>query len=117
MGFYGRGAWVHVRHSTCVNAAKAAMGELSPTNVVALETILHETYHRNGISREADATCLGVLTIYDVVERSFGEARANRAFDIAWEWDAENSTGVYKRGLRGCLNRSKYFWNNSSQFH
>jgi hypothetical protein len=114
IGFYRGGSWVHVRHTTCVNAAKAALGEVSTTNVVALATIMHEGFHRQGIKREVDAACLGAVGVYDATWRAYGEALATTAWNRVMAWYEDNFEGAYKRGLRACANRAEAAWNDSS---
>jgi hypothetical protein len=115
MGFYRRGsAWVNVRISTCVNAAKAARGELSRTTVVALGTILHETFHRQGISSEADATCLAAVGVWQAVNRYVGSARANRAWRHVIDWYRAHLSGEYRRGIDGCNRRGDVAWNDTT---
>ena len=111
MGFYTRGSLVHVRHTTCVNAAKAAIGEVSTTNVVALATIMHEAFHRQGIRHEVDAACLGAVGVYWATRRGYGDALADTAWNRVMTWYDDNLTGAYKRGLKACTDRSEAAWN------
>jgi hypothetical protein len=111
MGFYQGGAWVHVRYSTCLNAAKAARGQLSTTNAVALATVMHETFHRQGIHHEEDASCLGTIAVWDATWRAFSEGLADRAWARVAAWYRSNTSGLYRGGMRGCVKRSEWAWN------
>jgi len=113
LGFYARGSWVNVPISTCANARKAARGSLSPTSIVALGTVLHETFHRQGIGQEHHATCLAAVGVWQAVNRHVGEARANRAWMLVIDWYKRHLSGVYRRGLAGCAERAAFAWNNT----
>jgi hypothetical protein len=113
LGFYLRGSWIHVPISTCVNARKAARGSLSPTTIVALGTVLHETFHRQGIRREDHATCLAAVGVWQAVNRHVGEARANRAWTLVIDWYQRHLTGDYHRGLDRCAERAAFSWNDT----
>lgn len=116
MGFYvpPKSKWVNVPVTTCRNGAKAARGELSPTNIVALGTILHETFHRQGIHREDDATCLAAIGIWQAVGRNSTRARADRAWQLVIDWYEQHLSGDYRRGVIGCAARGVFAWNDSS---
>jgi hypothetical protein len=114
MGFYQPGsAWVNVPVATCRNAAKAARGELSPTNVVALGTMLHETFHRQGVVREDDATCLAALSVWQAANRRTTAAQADRAWQLVIDWYSEHLSGVYRSGIDGCRERGVFAWNDT----
>lgn len=114
LGFYQPGAaWVNVPVRTCRNAAKAARGELSPTNIVALGTILHETFHRQGVLREDDATCLAALGVWQAANRHTTRARADRAWELVIDWYKQHLGGEYRRGLDGCADRGVFAWNDA----
>jgi hypothetical protein len=112
LGFYLPGSsWVNVPISTCANARKAAQGMLSPTTIVALGTVLHETFHRQGIQREDHATCLAAVGAWQAVNRHVGEARADRAWRLVIGWYKRHLTGIYRYGLERCAERSELAWN------
>jgi hypothetical protein len=113
LGFHVRGSWIHVPISTCANARKAARGTLSPTTIVALGTVLHETFHRQGIRREDDATCLAAVGVWQAVNRHVGEVRANRAWALVIDWYDRHLSDVYRRGVAGCAGRAAFAWNDT----
>lgn len=115
LGFYDPlvPAWIHARVATCNNAAKAARGELSPTTIVALGTILHETLHRQGIKREDHAACLAVVGVWQSVNRTSGKVRALLAWETLMGWYRRNLEGEYRRGLDGCEDRARFAWNDT----
>jgi hypothetical protein len=93
LGYYlpnRRTPWIHVRESTCGNALKARAGQLDATNAVALMVILHEAFHRQGVDGEKEAQCLAVETLHQALRAEWGEARANRAYDLARRWARRN---------------------------
>jgi hypothetical protein len=102
---------VNVPESTCRNAAKAARGELSATNIVALGTILHETFHRQGIRREDDATCLAAIGVWQAVNRQTSPAKADRAWSLVITFYRSHLSGDYRRGVEGCARRGVFPWN------
>lgn len=111
MGFYQGGPWIHVRYTTCMNAAKAARGQLSTTNAIALATLMHETFHRQGIHHEEDASCLGTIAVWDATWRAFSEDLADRAWTQVAAWYRSNTSGLYRGGMRGCVKRAESAWN------
>jgi hypothetical protein len=114
LGFYVPGSsWVTVPISTCVNARKAALGIITSTTIVALGTVLHETFHRQGIEREDDATCLAAVGVWQAVNRHVGEARANRAWQLVIARYRRHLSGIYRDGLSRCAERSKFAWNDT----
>lgn len=114
LGFYQPGTpWVNVPVTTCLNARKAARGELSATNVVALGTILHETFHRQGVMREDDATCLAAIGVWQAANRHANAARADRAWEQVIGWYKGHLDGAYRKGVEGCRERGVFAWNDS----
>jgi hypothetical protein len=114
LGFWlRRSSWVNVPISTCANARKAARGSLSPTAVIALGTVLHETFHRQGILREDHATCLAAVGVWQAVNRHVGEVRADRSWQRVIRWYRRNLDGVYRHGLERCAARRNFVWNDA----
>lgn len=111
-GFYiPRTAWVNVPAATCDNARKAALGELNATNVIALGTILHETFHRQGIEREDDATCLAALGVWQAANRHGTAGRADRAWAQVIGFYSQRLPEAYRKGIDGCGERGVFAWN------
>jgi hypothetical protein len=116
LGFYlpgSRSSWVRLPIATCANARMAALGIFSPTTIVALGTVLHETFHRQGIQREDDATCLAAVGVWQAVNRHDTEARADRAWRLVIGRYKRHLTGISRSGLERCAERSKFAWNDS----
>ncbi len=103
MGFYLPGSpYVHARQMVCLNAVKAMRGQLSRTNIVAFATLLHETFHRQGIRNEASAECLANLAVYHGLTRH-GEFRAANASAIALDWSRRHMPDRYLLPFNACI--------------
>ena len=111
LGFYDPGSpWVNVTDETCVNAAKAARGELSATTVIALASVLHETFDRQGIS-DANVTCLGAVGLWQAVDLRAGAGQANHALSELLAWYEDHLGSSARAGLAGCGARIGAPWN------
>jgi trypsin len=111
LGFTVRGSsWIDVPAATCLNAAKAAKGELDATTVIALGSVLHETLERQGVSAAA-ATCLGAVGVWQAVNRHVGSAPATRALATLLGWYVSHLPLATARGLVGCASRVQTNWN------
>jgi hypothetical protein len=112
LGFYRSGSpWIDVPIQTCVNAAKAARGALDPTTVIALGSVLHETFNRQGIRSQATATCLGAIGVWQAVDRRVGPAPANHAFSLLLQWYGSHVRGGAAAELHTCASRLHVNWN------
>lgn len=112
LGFYTKGSsWVNVAVPTCANAAAAARGQLTSTNVVALASVLHETFNRQGINDEGELACLGAIGVWEAVNRHVGAAPANRAWALLLDWYSSHLESADLDGFDGCVARFNTDWN------
>lgn len=112
LGFYAKGsAWVNVTTGTCSNGARAARGQLTPTTVVALASILHETFNRQGIKDEGDLACLGAIGVWEAVNRHVGLNPANRAWALLLDWYVGHLSQTDLGGFKNCVARFNKDWN------
>lgn len=103
MGFYRGGTWIHARASACNNSAKAIRGQINPTNVVALATVLHETIHRQGVRDEATTECLSQwMTGHAVKAWTGSERKSLTALGTAAAWAKKNLPARYQMSVEDC---------------
>ncbi len=104
LGFYTRGSsWIDVPLPTCASAARAARGRLTTATVVALGTILRETFTRQGDAAGSNATCQGAIGIWQAVDREKGPAAARRAWGLLLGWYSKHLDGSSLHAFHACI--------------
>ncbi len=112
LGFYVPGSsWINLPLATCAAAARAARGALDPASVVALGSVLHEAFNRQGRGEEADATCLGAVGVWQAFDRHAGTSPADHAWALLLGWYAHHLGHAAAAGLAGCASRLHASWN------
>jgi hypothetical protein len=102
---------VNVPYQTCVDASTAARGTITTSSAVALATVLHETFDRQGAREQANDLCLGAVGVWQAVNRHAGTTAANHAFTLVQQWYASHLTTTAAHRVQACASQLHAVWN------
>ena len=104
VAYYAGGRDVHLRKVTCANARLFLRGRHTLFTSAAFSILLHESLHRQGVRGERVTTCFANDAVrWGALWYGFGDARAIRARNLAFEYTRRYSPDSYFMGRPTCL--------------
>lgn len=104
IAYYSGGADVHLRGGTCANVRLFLRGRHTVLTAAAYSVLLHEALHRQGLRDERVTNCLANEAVQWGAEwLGFGEERARRARNLAFDFSMLYAPPRYRLGKPDCL--------------